>query len=470
MKLALALVAVIACKQEPSVLDDMPKPGASARPDPNDIPATIDKIANDVLTESGVPSASVAAVRDGKIIYLHAYGDARLEPKTAATPQMRYSIGSISKQLTATAVLLLIEDGKIALDDTVGKYVPNLMRGDEITIRQILSHTSGYRDYAPQDYMIPEWTRPIADNTLVEKWAHQPLDFEPGTKWQYSNTNFVIAGMICEKAAGMPLFDFLRQRVFDKLGMTSVVDVDRGTLAATDPQGYFRRANGPPHPAPVEAAGWKFGAYELGMTAEDLAKWDISMIDKTVLSPALYKVLETEAFLANGVGTGYALGIGVRLSNQRRELRHGGEASGFVSENVVLPDDRIAVAVLTNQDASGAAAEIADKVKDALVRSMAPSSIESDKRVDKLLADFAHGTLDRSLLTDDANAYFTQEAIDEYEKAITAAGAFDHAEQRSVGRRGGMTVRRYNAKYANKSLNISIYETDDGKLEQFLIE
>jgi len=469
MKLVPGLVALlVACSPQPSRLDELRS--SKARPDPADIPATIDKIANDVLAETKVPSASLAAVRDGKIIYVHAYGNARVQPDVPATPAMRYSIGSVSKQLTAVAVLMLVADGKLALDDVIGKYVPNLMRGDDITIREILSHTSGYRDYAPQDYMIPAWTRPIADNTLVEQWAHQPLDFEPGTKWQYSNTNFVIAGMICEKVTGTPLFDFLKQRVFDKLGMTSVVDVDRGTLAATDPQGYFRRANGPLHPAPVEAAGWKFGAYELGMTAEDLAKWDISIIDQSLLPPALYKQLETETLLANGAGTRYGLGIGIGLSNQRRELRHGGEASGFVSENIVLPDDRIAVAVLTNQDASDAAAQIADKVKDALVRSAAAQSLASDARIKSLLTGLATGVLDRALLTDDANAYFTPEAIDEYKTAIDAAGAFDRVEQLSSGRRGGMTVRRYTAKYAAKSLSISVYETDDGKLEQFLIE
>jgi D-alanyl-D-alanine carboxypeptidase len=469
MKLVSAVVALsVACSQQPSQLDHLTSP--KAWPDPTDIPATIDKIATDVLADTKVPSASLAAVRDGKIIYVHAYGKARVQPDVPATPAMRYSIGSVSKQLTAVAVLMLVADGKLALDDAVGKYVPNLMRGDEITIRQILSHTSGYRDYAPQDYMIPAWTRPIADDALVAQWAHQPLDFEPGTKWQYSNTNFVIAGMICEKVTGTPLFDFLKRRVFDKLGMTSVVDVDRGTLAATDPQGYFRRANGPLHPAPVEAAGWKAGAYELGMTAEDLAKWDISIIDQTILPPALYKQLETETLLANGAGTRYGLGIGIGLSNQRRELRHGGEASGFVSQNIVLPDDRIAVAVLTNQDASDAAAQIADKVKDALVRSVAAQSLGSDARVKTLLTGLAAGELDRTLLTDDANAYFTPEAIDEYKTAIEAAGALDRVEQVSSGRRGGMTVRRYTAKYTSKSLAISVYETDDGKLEQFLIE
>src|SRR6185369_6043924 len=106
----------------------------------------IDRVAADALAKSGVPSASVAVVKDGKIVYLKAYGSARLEPNTPATSGMRYSIGSISKQFTAVAMLLLQEQGKLSLDDKVGKFIPDLTRANDVTIRQLLSHTSGYQD------------------------------------------------------------------------------------------------------------------------------------------------------------------------------------------------------------------------------------------------------------------------------------------------------------------------------------
>ena len=120
----------------------------------------VDQIANDVLQQTGVPSASVAIVKGGKLVYTHAYGSAHLDPPVAATPDMRYSIGSISKQFTAAAILLLQEQGKLSLDDAVGKYVPGLTRGDEVTIRQILSHTSGYQDYWPEDYLMTPMLHP----------------------------------------------------------------------------------------------------------------------------------------------------------------------------------------------------------------------------------------------------------------------------------------------------------------------
>ena len=337
-------------------------------PDPSDLRANVDAIAKSVLAETGVPSASIAVVRDGKVIYTHAYGDARLEPRTPATTQMRYSVGSISKQFTASAILLLAEEGKLSLDDPVGKYVVGLTRGDEVTIRQVLSHTSGYQDYAPQDYMIPDWEQPIHANALLARWAHKPLDFEPGTRWQYSNTNFVIAGLICETVAGAPLSDFLTERVFRRLGMSSVVNTDAAKLAPPDPQGYFRRGHGPLHPAPHEGPGWMYAAGELAMTPEDLAKWDLSLIAGTILSPASTRALETEVVARKRRrARAGGLGIAVGITDGHRELHHSGEVSGFVAANRVLPDDKLAVVVLTNQDASGAAGRIADRIRNVLL-------------------------------------------------------------------------------------------------------
>ena len=131
----------------------------------------IDSIATDVLKQTGVPSASVAIVKGGKLVYTHAYGSAHLDPPVPATPEMRYSIGSISKQFTAAAILLLQEQGKLSLDDAVGKYVPGLTRGNEVTIRQILSHTSGYQDYWPEDYVMTPMLHPETAQQILDAWA-----------------------------------------------------------------------------------------------------------------------------------------------------------------------------------------------------------------------------------------------------------------------------------------------------------
>src|SRR6476619_4902750 len=141
-----------------------------------------DKLVTDVLAKSGAPSASVAIVRDGKIVFEHAYGNARLDPPTPATPQMRYSIGSISKQFTAAAILMLAEEGKLSLDDKVVRWLPELTRAKDVTIRELLSMTSGYQDFWPQDYVMPMMMKPVTPPEILKGWAQIPLDFEPGTK------------------------------------------------------------------------------------------------------------------------------------------------------------------------------------------------------------------------------------------------------------------------------------------------
>ena len=167
--------------------------------------AAIDAAAREALAATGAPSASVAIVRGGEIAYVQAYGSARLDPVESARPSMRYSIGSVSKQFTATAILMLADEGKLSLDDPISKFVPGLTRGNEITIRQILSHTSGYQDYWPQDYVPPFMLQPTTAQAILDRWAKKPLDFEPGAQYQYSNTGYVLAGLIVEKASGQPL-------------------------------------------------------------------------------------------------------------------------------------------------------------------------------------------------------------------------------------------------------------------------
>ena len=231
-------------------------PARARQPLPADLAAKIDAAVEDALASTGAPSASIAVVRDGRIAYTHAYGTAVLESHTPATTAMRYSIGSISKQFCASAILLLAEQGKLSLDDTVSRFLPNLTRAGDVTIRQLLSMTSGYQDYWPQDYVMPGMLKPTDAQAILDGWARIPLDFDPGTAWQYSNTNYVIAGLIVEKAAGRPLYDLLTDRVFRRLGMTSVTNVDLAPLGPGDPVRYTRYGLGPARPAPKEGVGW----------------------------------------------------------------------------------------------------------------------------------------------------------------------------------------------------------------------
>ena len=429
----------------------------------------IDKIAADTLAKTGVPSASVAIVKDGHIAYVHAYGDARLEPRTPATPQMRYSVGSISKQFTAASILLLQEQGKLSLDDKVGKFIPDLTRANEVTIRQLLSHTSGYQDYWPQDYVMPVMLQPVMAQKILDLWARKPLDFDPGTKWQYSNTNYVIAGVIIEKVSGEPLLQFLQEKVFTPLGMRSVANTDQQKLGDTDPTAYMRYGLGPLRLAPKEGKGWLFAAGELAMPAEDLAKWDISIIDQKLMKPASYRDFETEVVLKNGVGTRYGLGVDVAMESGHRTLSHGGEVSGFTAENTVFPDEHAAIVVLTNQDAVGAAGNISHGIGPLLLASEDPATPEKLAQAHKIFDGLQHGTIDRSLFTDNANSYFSEQALKDFATGLGLLGAPQEFREVHQGLRGGMKLRVYEIRFPSQALRAWTYEMPDGKLEQYQI-
>jgi D-alanyl-D-alanine carboxypeptidase len=433
----------------------------------SDLQAKIDAIARKVLTSTGVPSASIAIVQDGKITYLQAYGQARLDPSTLARSEMRYSIGSISKQFTAAAVILLAEQGKLTLDDPVSRFVPHLTRGNEVTIRQILSHTSGYQDYWPQDCVPPFMLQPITAEKILDRWARKPLDFDPGTQWQYSNTNFVIAGLIVEKASGMPLLDFLSRYIFTPLRMKSVMNIDQNRLPETDPAGYLRYALGPPRVAPKEGKGWLFAAGELAMPAQDLAEWDVSMINQAVLKPASYREMETEVVLKNGLGTRYGLGVSVRQESGRRAIEHGGEVSGFTSHNMVFPDERVAVVVLTNQDSVDASGAIARKIAPLLFVQDDASKEEQQSRA--VFEGMQEGKIDRSLFTDNANSYFTTQALQDFASSLGQLGAPREFTQTMRQERGGMTFRLFEVRFPQKTLEIWERIMPDGKIEQYQV-
>jgi len=428
----------------------------------------VDSIANAVLQATGVPSASIAVVQHGKLVLAKAYGSARLEARKAATPEMRYALGSISKQFTSAAMLLLEEQGKLKIDDPVGKYVPGLSRGNEVTIRQILSHTSGYQDFWPQDYLMEPMKQNASAQSIMDRWAKQPLDFEPGTRWQYSNTGFVLAAMIIEKVSGMPFFQFVQTRLLDPLGMASARDFD-ASPRAVDATGYIRYALGPLHPAPDAGRGWMYGAGMLAMTASDLAKWDISVINRSLLTPASYRRMFAVTPLKNGASTSYGLGVFTTISAGHLLVEHNGEVSGFTAENFVYPEDSAAIVVLTNQDAAPASGAIANGIARALFTVEDALAADRTARARAIFEGLQKGTIDRSLFTSNANGYFTDAALKDFSTSLAPLGTPVSFVQVSTSKRGGMTLRSFRATFSDRALRVWTFETTDGKLEQYQV-
>ncbi len=463
-RIALAAVALI-------VVTLLPAP-AAAQPLTATERTAIDKIGQTVLDTTGAPSASIAVVRGGEIVYEQAYGDARIVPTTAASSSMRYAIGSVSKQFTATALLLLEEEGKLSLDDKVAKWFPHLTRAGDISVRQLLSMTAGYQDFWPQDYVFPDMQHPTSAQKIMQQWAGKALDFEPGTKWQYSNTNYVIAGAIVERVSGAGFFDFLRTRIFTPLKMTSVTDHDAGPLGASDAQPLLRNALGPLRPAPKEGPGWLFGAGQLAMTAHDLALWDIAVINRSILKPASYKTQQTDMLLAAGNATGYGLGLSIGAPRGRRRISHGGAVSGYTTSNVVYPDDRAAIVVFANiyPGAAGAPGRIAEQIADVIFDAAQTAGAEARDAARHIYNGLAKGTIDRSLFTAAANAYFTPEVLSDYAASLAPLGPPTEFAATGESLRGGMTIRSYRIRASEVTMSLTVMILPDGRIDQYIVE
>jgi D-alanyl-D-alanine carboxypeptidase len=260
--------------------------------------------------------------------------------------------------------------------------------------------------------------------------------------------------------------DFLEEHVFHPLEMKSVWNSDEAKLTQTDATPYIRYALGPLRPAPKEGQGWMFAAGELAMTAHDLALWDESLIARSILKPESYKEMFTEVKLKNGKGTHYGLGVEVLQHDGKLEIEHSGEVTGFVSDNVVLPDDGVAVAVLTNHMAGGAG----------VIAGLAADTVAGTKRTpaeEQALAIYRglqKGQIDRSLLAPNLSDYFDAQCVADFKSSLGPLGEPLTFRQVGENLRGGMTFRAFRIVYPTRRLSLSTYTYPDGKLEQYLVD
>ena len=432
----------------------------------------VDQLVAKTLADTGVPSAEIAIVRDGRLVLNKAYGKAN--EGLPATPELPYQIASNSKQFTAMALLLLRDDGKLSLDDPVSKFVPGITDGDKITIRELLSHTSGLQDFWPQDYSFADMEQPTTPQHILDKWANKPLDFEPGTRWQYSNTGYVVAGLIAEKVSGQPLLTYLRRKIFDPLGMTSVHDQD-DTNTPAFPAGYKRNALGPVRVAHQPGRGWLYAAGELSMNAADLAKWDIARMNRALIPARDWAEQEAPVLRKDGRTNGYGLGVYNHHGRERHVIDHGGEAVGFLTQNTVYPDTRDAIIVFTNADFSGAIGSLTSGIEKIVLNSPEPALEGEGDRLAGVHAVYdalVRGRVDRAKFTPDLNYYFNPTTLADYRTSLRSLGEPKITMNGSPRLRGGFVNRNYTLHYAGgKDLTLITYAEPgaNGRWEQYMI-
>ena len=330
--------------------------------------AELDSIVQTNIAGKEIVGLSVGVMQNGEVVLAKGYGMASLVPSTPVTPATMFPIGSVTKQFTCSAVLLLAEDGTLQMSDRVSKYFPSLTRASEITLLDLGQHVSGYRDYYPLDYVDREMQKDVTADAIIREYATRPLDFDPGSRWSYSNTNFTILSAVVERVSGQPFGRFLADRIFTPLGMGHTT-FDPPTEGAAVATGYTYWAFNDPTPAQPEGKGWTGGAGAIWSTPTDLLAWDLALVTGRVLSPASYQVLTTPRRLADGRSTGYGCGDGIDDRGPAIVLSHGGAVSGSVAHNTVLPASRSAIVLLANSETGLGA------INRALVAKLTPGSM-----------------------------------------------------------------------------------------------
>ena len=318
---------------------------AAASPDPV---AAIDRMFAAAYPSSG-PGAAVLVVQDGRTVLRKGYGLAEIELGVPIAPDMVFRVGSVTKEFTAACVLRLVEEGRLALDDPIGKYLPDFPTGGRrVTIAQLLTHTSGVRSYTD----LPGWfgARMKEDRSPREVEAlfdGEPFDFEPGTGWHYDNSGYVLLGEILEKVTGKPYADLVTDTILRPLGMN---DTRYGSDAPIVPRrvsGYAKTPDGVVN-APFLSMTQPYAAGALVSTVDDLARWHRALDAGAALKPESVRRMWTPARLPDGTDTRYGFGWIVWTLDGHPVVEHGGGINGFQTANLRLPDERIYVAVLSN--------------------------------------------------------------------------------------------------------------------------
>jgi CubicO group peptidase (beta-lactamase class C family) len=287
-------------------------------------------------------NGTVLVMQKGKTIYKKAFGLADREWNVANTVNTKYRIGSVTKQFTAACILLLAEQGKLNFDDKLSKYIPNYPKGDSITTHMLLNHTSGIKNYTDIPEFWPKAILPLSHDSMIALFKNKPLDFSPGSKWNYSNSGYFLLGVIVEKASGKNFSDYLLENVIKKAGLKNTLMDNLDSVLTYRAKGYDKNNKGIwQHAASISMEG-PYSAGAMVSTVEDLYIWTKALHNNQVLSASSTQKMFTP------YKNSYGYGIGIDSLKTHRRISHNGGIPGFSSYLGYFPDDDLCVAVISN--------------------------------------------------------------------------------------------------------------------------
>ena len=442
------------------------------------LPARADRV-DDYVREQmrlrHVPGLALAVVRDGRVLKERGYGLASVELDVPATPATVFEIGSVTKQITAACVMLLVEEGKVALDDPVSKYVPEspgAWRG--VTVRHLLTHTSGIKNYNGLAGF--ELTEHLTRAEFVKRIGAYPPLFAPGEAHSYGNVNYSLLGYVVAQASGKPYWQFVNERIFRPLGMTSAHDRDPHYVLKNRAQGY-EWEDGQLVGRDYDLTD-VFSAGAVVSTVQDLEKWDAALFGGRVLKPSSLEQVWTPVRLNSGKTYPYGFGWYVETLRGHAVRRHTGQTAGFAASNAYFPEDRLTVIVLSNIGTQGVAGRIGQAVAKLYVPalSLRALDIKQDEdpqtaaRLREVLRGQLAGKTDAAAFTKEALASLSNASARDNWRRLASYGtlrAFDFAGREAEG---GARTLRYRAALGEHLLLLKFVLNGEGRVTELSVE
>lgn len=435
----------------------------------------IDDYVKAQMREKHIPGAAIAVVKNGRVTKMQSYGLANVELNVPVTKDTVFEIGSVSKQITAAGIMLLVEDGKVNLDEKISKYLPNTPENwKAVSVRNLLTHTSGIKSYTGLSGF--ELSKRMTRDDFVKKLAVEPLDFPTGERYIYSNSGYSLLGYIIESTSGKSYWDFMRERIFTSLGMTKTADRDPQFIVPNRADGY-EWTNGRLVGRDYELTDL-FAAGAIVSTIEDLTKWEAGMAGEKFLKKESKAQMWAPLTFNNGEHFGYGFGWNVGEFRGHKLISHGGQTAGFAANVSRYADDNLTVIVLTNNGEQGLGGVISRGIakinipaislramksqtdEDAKVSQMFETALRG-RMENKLDANFLSGELQKSLETN------RQKMLTTRLNSLKTLRSFIFVGSEKVGDK---QVYRYQAEVDSKLMLWRFTADKDGKISEMTLE
>lgn len=432
----------------------------------------VDSFANAQMQKQKIPGLSLAVVRDGKIVHVKGYGYANLEHRVAVKPETIFQSGSVGKQFTAFAIMLLVEDGKIRLEDPLNKYFPDAPASwEKITVKHLLTHTGGWAS-SPENF---DRRADYTEDSLYQIITKIPFNFKAGEQFRYSNAGYVTLGLLISKITGKFYGEFLKQRLFDPLGMNTARIISEADIVLNRAAGYHLVDGEIKNQDWVSPSVNTTADGSLYLTALDMAKWEAALNTGRLLNKESYQLMWSPVTLNSGATHPYGFGWAIDSVNGKQIIHHAGTWQGFQSAIKRYPEKKLAVIVFVNLRGSNPndiATKILEIYQPELIRPKLKAIKDNEPKVTAFVREFVVKTIGENLTADLFTSEYGPRILSQskpFALYFKSLGPFIKLELLDHRNKNDLRIYHYRFFFSEEEIELLFTLTRDNKISDFKV-